>query len=104
MNTWLHARTNRRSADAQRMFVGSDAAKNAILNMRDRQGKPRLRLVVDSLGGARIEFLDVNGNVTNTINGSRSGSMRRTATLISACSPARSPAHSERIRRSSAAA
>ena len=42
---------------------------DTILNMRDRQGKPRLRLVVDSLGAARIEFLDASGRVTNTIAG-----------------------------------
>jgi hypothetical protein len=59
--------------NAERLYIGRDAAKNAILNMRDPQGKPRLRLVVDSLGGARIEFLDVSGRVTNTINGARSG-------------------------------
>jgi hypothetical protein len=56
---------------AERLYIGRDVAKNAILNMRDRQGKPRLRLVVDSLGSARIEFLDANGRVTNTINGAQ---------------------------------
>jgi len=53
----------------QRMFVGRDYAKSATLNLSDPMGKPRLRLVVDSLGGARIEFLDPAGRVTNTITG-----------------------------------
>jgi hypothetical protein len=55
------------------MFVGKDPAKNAILMLSDVNSKPRLRLVVDSLGAARIEFLDATGRVTNTINGTRSG-------------------------------
>jgi hypothetical protein len=54
---------------AQRMFFGKDRAKNAAVNLSDPMGRPRLRLVVDSLGAARIEFLDVSGKVTNTING-----------------------------------
>jgi hypothetical protein len=56
-------------AAAERLYIGRDAAKNAILNMRDKLGKTRLRLVVDSLGGARIEFLDADGKVTNSMNG-----------------------------------
>jgi len=54
---------------AQRMFIGKDPAKSAVLNLSDPNGKPRLRLVVDSLGAARIEFLDAAGKVTNTVSG-----------------------------------
>jgi hypothetical protein len=54
---------------AERLYIGRDASKNAILNMRDKLGKTRLRLVVDSLGGARIEFLDADGRVTNSLTG-----------------------------------
>ncbi|MDB4876737.1 MAG: hypothetical protein JWM41_3183 [Gemmatimonadetes bacterium] len=53
---------------AQRLFVGRDPAKSAIVNLEDRNGKSRLRLVVDSLGAARIEFLDASGRVTNTLS------------------------------------
>jgi hypothetical protein len=53
---------------AQRVFVGRDYSKSAIVNLEDRTGKPRLRMVVDSLGSARIEFLDATGKVTNTLN------------------------------------
>ena len=52
---------------AQRLFVGRDPAKSAIVNLADRDGKPRLRLLVDSLGAARIEFLDAAGKVTHTL-------------------------------------
>ncbi|MDQ6831426.1 MAG: hypothetical protein M3081_21405, partial [Gemmatimonadota bacterium] len=48
---------------AQRVFVGRDPSKSAILNLSDPNGKSRLRLVVDSLGSARIEFLDAAGKV-----------------------------------------
>ena len=73
MNAWLAARSKGVPLLAQRMFVGKDPAKNAILMLSDVNSKPRLRLVVDSLGAARIEFLDATGRVTNTINGTRSG-------------------------------
>jgi hypothetical protein len=52
---------------AQRAFFGRDLAKNAVLNLGDKMGKTRLRLVVDSLGTASIEFLDENGTVTRRI-------------------------------------
>jgi hypothetical protein len=54
---------------AERLYIGRDPSKNAILNMRDKFGKTRLRLVVDSLGGAHIDFLDANGKVTNSMTG-----------------------------------
>jgi hypothetical protein len=53
--------------NAQRLFVGRDPAKSAIVTLADRDGKPRLRFLVDSLGAARIEFLDVTGKVTHTL-------------------------------------
>jgi hypothetical protein len=55
--------------NAQRMFIGKDPSKSAVLNLSDPNGKPRLRLVVDSLGAARIEFLDAAGHVTSTLDG-----------------------------------
>ncbi len=53
---------------AQRLFVGRDQSKSAILNMSDPSGRTRLRLMVDSLGAARIEFVNANGRVTSTID------------------------------------
>jgi len=67
MNDWIAAHANGVPAFAQRMFVGRDQQKNAVLNLSDPNGKPRLRLVVDSLGAPRIDFLDATGKVTNTI-------------------------------------
>ena len=52
---------------AQRIFVGRDPARNAIINLSDPNGKPRLRLKVDSLGAASLEFLDATGTVTSRI-------------------------------------
>ena len=69
MTAWLTARAKGVPLLSQRMFVGRDVQKSAVLNLSDPNGKPRLRLVVDSLGAARIEFLDSNGTVTNTITG-----------------------------------
>jgi hypothetical protein len=54
---------------AERLYIGRDGAKNALLNMRDKLGRTRLRMLVDSLGSARIEFLDAEGKVTKTVNG-----------------------------------
>ena len=49
---------------AERVYVGRDTSKAAVLNLSDRTGKPRLRLRVDSLGTPSLEFLDATGNVT----------------------------------------
>ena len=52
---------------AQRLFIGRDPAQSAIVNLSDRNGKPRLRLLVDSTGAPRIEFLDPSGRVTYSL-------------------------------------
>jgi hypothetical protein len=52
---------------AERVYVGRDTSKQAVVNLSDRRGRPRLRLVVDSLGAARIEFLDEAGRITHRI-------------------------------------
>jgi hypothetical protein len=52
-----------------RLFIGRDPTKSAVLTLADPNGKTRLRLAVDSLGAARIEFLDDAGHVTSTIPG-----------------------------------
>ena len=52
---------------ARRVFVGRDQARAAIVNLSAPDGKPRLRMLVDSLGDARIEFVDANGKVTLTL-------------------------------------
>jgi hypothetical protein len=49
---------------ATRVYLGRDRSKSAVLNLSDPNGKPRLRLRVDSLGKASLEFLDEKGVVT----------------------------------------
>lgn len=49
---------------AQRVYVGRDTAKAAVVNLSAPDGKPRLRLQVDSLGVPSVEFLDAAGHVT----------------------------------------
>jgi hypothetical protein len=52
---------------APRVYVGRDVSKAAIVNLSDRLGRARLRLLVDSVGTARIEFLDEDGRVVHRI-------------------------------------
>ena len=54
---------------APRVYVGRDPSKTAIVNLSDRLGRPRLRMLVDSTGDARIEFLDETGRVVQRIPG-----------------------------------
>jgi hypothetical protein len=49
---------------ATRVYLGRDRSKAAVLNLFDPYGKPRIRLKVDSLGTASLEFLDGQGAVT----------------------------------------
>lgn len=53
--------------NATRAFFGKDRAKNAAVVLSDPNGKPRLRMMVDSLGAARIEFLDETGKVIRSV-------------------------------------
>jgi hypothetical protein len=55
---------------AQRFFAGKRPDKSSIVLLADRKGRTRLRLVVDSLGSARIDFLDDSGHVTRSLTGS----------------------------------
>lgn len=52
---------------AQRVFVGNTRDKAAALTLSDPQGRPRAQLIVDAQGGARLEFLDENGVVIQSI-------------------------------------
>ena len=49
---------------APRVYLGRDRSRAAVLNLFDPNGKPRLRLKVDSLGSPSLEFLDEQGTVT----------------------------------------
>ncbi|HEX6053391.1 MAG TPA: hypothetical protein VFZ21_29185 [Gemmatimonadaceae bacterium] len=52
---------------AERVYVGRDVRKAAVVNLSDRMGKPRIRLMVDSLGTPSLEFLDAGGRVTSRL-------------------------------------
>lgn len=52
---------------AQRVFVGKTAEKEAIVDLRDGRGTPRLRLIVSEQGEAQIAFLDERGEITRTL-------------------------------------
>jgi len=52
---------------AQRVYVGSDVSKAALVNLSDRNGKTRIRMMVDSLGAPSLEFLDETGKVTSRL-------------------------------------
>jgi hypothetical protein len=52
---------------AQRVYVGRDVAKSAVINLSDRDGRARIRLRVDSLGAPSLEFLDAAGKVTSRL-------------------------------------
>ena len=54
-------------AFAQRVFVGKDESKTAMVSLSDRMGKPRLQLLVDSNGVAKLNFLDQQGHVTRSL-------------------------------------
>lgn len=52
---------------AGRVFIGRDYGREATLTLSDPSGRPRLALAVDSLGQARISFLDEGGEVIRQI-------------------------------------
>ena len=54
-------------AIAQRVFVGKDVNKTAMVTLADRMGSPRLQLLVDSNGTAKINFLDSAGKVVSSL-------------------------------------
>lgn len=52
---------------AQRLYVGRDPSRNAVIDLSDPEGRPRIRIRVDSLGTPSIEFLDAGGRVTSRL-------------------------------------
>lgn len=56
-------------AFAQRVFVGKDKHKTAMVILADRTGAPRLQLLVDSNGNPKLNFLDKDGHITYSLPG-----------------------------------
>jgi hypothetical protein len=48
-------------------YVDRNGKRRMGIQFSDRLGNPRIRLLVDSLGAARLEFLDASGRVTHRI-------------------------------------
>jgi hypothetical protein len=66
MRRWQGPR-NGQPLYAERVYVGRAVNMAALLNLSDPQGRPRLRLMVDSLGVASLEFLDERGAVVSRL-------------------------------------
>jgi hypothetical protein len=47
----------------RRVFVGRTKTDDAAVLLMDRNGKPRIRIAVDSANTPSLEFLDENGKV-----------------------------------------
>jgi hypothetical protein len=69
MRRWAAPR-NGVPLSARRLFIGRDRDRAAKLDLHDANGRVRLRLIVDSLGAARVEFLDANGAVMRSLSAS----------------------------------
>jgi hypothetical protein len=50
-----------------RLFAGKHQSKSAVVSLADPKGRPRLRMSVDSLGMAQVEFLDERGDVIDRL-------------------------------------
>ena len=59
-----------------RLFAGKTPDKTATVILADTQGRPRLKLTVDSTGNAGIDVLDADGHVTDHFPASRRSSQR----------------------------
>jgi hypothetical protein len=54
-------------AYAHRVFIGKDFNKAAMINLSDKEGNTRIQLIVDSLGTARLIFLNQSGNIVYSL-------------------------------------
>ena len=58
-------------AGPRRLFVGKNSDKSAMVSLADGQGRPRLVLRVNEDGASSIEFLDIDGKITQRIPASQ---------------------------------
>ena len=58
---------------SQRVFVGRSQDRAAKVTLSDADGRVRIRMVVAQGGEAKLEFLDENGQVLQTLPDSRGG-------------------------------
>ena len=65
MSAWARAQGIFR----QRLRAQTTRDRSAVIELADTLQRPRLRMLVDSLGSARLEFLGDSGQVIRTITG-----------------------------------
>lgn len=53
--------------DHRRMFVGLNSDGDTLVLLRDSQGRPRIRMLVDANDVPKLEFLDENGEVAYSL-------------------------------------
>ena len=58
---------------SQRVFIGRSMDRSANVTLSDANGRVRIRMVVAQGGEAKLEFLDENGKVLQTLPDSRGG-------------------------------
>ena len=52
---------------ARRVFVGKGRDKAALVVLSDTKGNPRIKMMVDEAGRAKIDFLNEKGNVVSSL-------------------------------------
>ena len=62
----IKASETRGDNGTERLFLGSQDGV-AQLQLRDKSGNVRAKLYVDKNGQAKLDFIDINGNVTKTL-------------------------------------
>jgi hypothetical protein len=63
---WVESQDGR-AYGVPRLFIGRDRGKASAMRLYDRDGRPRLRITVDSLGTPSIDFLNDSGVVVHRI-------------------------------------
>jgi hypothetical protein len=58
---------SQQGAGVRRVYLGKEGDKSASLLLADLRGRARVRIMVDSAGTARLEFLDESGRVTHRV-------------------------------------
>jgi hypothetical protein len=67
MEAFRNSELAKASASRTRVYAGKTPDRSATVVLSDPQGRPRLRLAVDSLGRPSIQLLDASGKVQRTI-------------------------------------
>jgi hypothetical protein len=68
----LQAKRDGGAFGRNRAFLGKNEAKDALVALRDGDGRVRLRMRVTASGQAAIEFLDAQGKVTRSVGAATS--------------------------------